>query len=208
MPTSLCKKLSAASPAAHQKTSRPTTSKQSKDTSMLKRTFIAASALLAATPALAAQNGTLGPTSTGSFDATLTIEAQPQAQVRVSGLTDLAFGTIQAGAPQVINRTTPVCIYATTPQGASLTVSQAGGTGFRMTSGANTVGLSLSLFNNVTGTPPTSVSNGTAIFLPTNTVSETCATGGAFEIQATAVTSSTTSPGNYSGTITLLVAPL
>jgi len=96
------------------------------------RLTLAASLALVASPSFAASDGTLGSTSTGTTDITLT----KGDGVQISGVTDVAFGaTTVAPGPQNMD----ACIFSTTG-GYSVEVQSLNtdGTELRMTDGAGT----------------------------------------------------------------------
>lgn len=167
--------------------------------------FVFAAALLAGTPALAAEQGTLGATSTGSITLSGTLENPPNG-TRISGLTDISFGTIsQAFNGNVY--TDQICIFHSSPT-FRITLSQAGVPTPRLL-GPNGGSIQLDVgLAGLSGTTPEFFSTGgTTTGLVGNRESPTCLTGPSQQFQAVYLLPPTAQPeGAYSATITLQVA--
>jgi hypothetical protein len=93
----------------------------------MKSLKLAAAAMALAMPgmAMAATDGTLGATSTGSFNASLTVTADTSNYVQIVGLDDIAFTGIVAG----FSGASPVqtiyfCLNKNTPGNVSLNIDQ------------------------------------------------------------------------------------
>lgn len=128
---------------------------------------LAALLLATAFPAHAATDGTLGPTSTGTFTASLEVTGSSD-QVQVIGLTDFDFGSITASATQI----TPVppqidrlCFNRSGPGNVLVTVNQtngSGGSGTTLSNGSSELGLNLAIIDPGPGTGRT-MANGAAV---------------------------------------------
>lgn len=64
-------------------------------------TALALTGLAAGPPAFAATDGTVGPTSTGTMQVSITLEAAPVPDVQIFGLEDIAFGSQQTDIFQI-----------------------------------------------------------------------------------------------------------
>ncbi len=83
------------------------------------------SALALPSVALAATDGTLGATSSGtlSLQAEVIEIVQPQSEVQISGLQDIDFGNILEGATGSAQTINSICIYLSTASTFSLTIT-------------------------------------------------------------------------------------
>jgi hypothetical protein len=157
----------------------------------------------------AATNGTLGTTSTGTQMVSVSIRNPADNRVRVSGLTDVNFGSVNAG--RQLSQFTSFCFYHTSPS-FSLTVQQPDVTssGFALT-GPNgaTIPLTLSLqvqdaSNFFFSYEP---ANGvTRTGLTGNTSSETCSFGFSNSGNYSINPPTGQVPGAYTGTLTFVMA--
>jgi hypothetical protein len=166
---------------------------------------------LGATPALAASNGLLGATSTGSVQISVTVPSR----VQITGLTDISFANAEPNA-QALNAQNN-CVWSNTAtKGYTITATGSGAGGaFTLASGALTPVPYAVLWNQSSGqTSGTALTASTAsgTFVSTATV-PTCATTASStsslivtiaQAQLQAMPSLTT----YTGTLTLLVNPL
>jgi spore coat protein U-like protein len=91
------------------------------------RTTLIAAAILA-TQAHAATDGTLGLSSTGSLNISLTAQSAPQAQIRISGLTDVNFGSVQIGQTPAPITQSNICVHMTLPGTYSIVLDGGGST--------------------------------------------------------------------------------
>ncbi|WP_380785317.1 hypothetical protein [Sphingomonas sp. R86521] len=172
---------------------------------------LGAASTLVAAPALAAPTqGTLGATSTG----TVTITVQVPSRVQITGLTDVAFGSVEPNAQAVSSQSN--CVWSNTAtKGYTITASGSGTAGaFTLTSGVLAPVSYAVQWNQTTGQSsgtalaPAAVSTG---FVSTATV-PTCLTGPTTTsslIVTIAPTQLATmaSLTTYTGTLTLLVSP-
>ncbi len=112
--------------------------------SALKRIAMAL-ALAAPGIAFAATDGTPGSTSTGTFNANVTISPQPATTVEVIGLNDFSFGSYFQGniVPEL---TDFLCLKRSTPGQVSVTITSSVA-GFNLVSGSQTIQLSVGFIN-------------------------------------------------------------
>lgn len=172
---------------------------------------LALSGLAAATPAFAATDGTVGPTSTGTMQVSISLEQPPASDVQIFGLDDIAFGSHQTDIFQI----------------------QTGRTFCMTKSDGGTVNLMIidNVNPNAFADPSITFALANAgVFLPMKidihepagqvlgmiegfaiqfTASPTCIDGGAgdFAISVTIPVDPSDALGSYSSTLTLLVAP-
>ena len=160
-------------------------------------------------PAIAATQGSLGTTSTGS----VSINASVPNRIELTGLTDVAFTnqdpTVAAASAQSI------CVWSnTSTKGYYVTASGSGtASAFTLASGASTVPYSVEWAGSPAQTSGTPLTAATALHgLVSTATNPTCATGpgssaslvvriGTADLQA--MQAATT----YTGTLTLVVAP-
>ena len=157
----------------------------------------------------AATNGTLGTTSTGTQTVSVSVRNPADNRVRVSGLNDVNFGSINATGRQ-ISQFSNFCFYHTSPS-FSLTIQQPDVTsGFALLGATGaTIPLTLSVsvqdasFGFISYEPVNGVARTGLIG---NTTSETCNFGfsnsGTYSITPPAGQA----PGAYTGTLTFVMA--
>ncbi len=168
---------------------------------------------------MAATDGTPGATSTGSFNATLTLESPPASTVQILGLRDLALGTftIGAGGSQGgFGVGTAFCMKRSDAGNIFLTVSQTipDGEGFFLFSGidSNTDGISdrvpvqvyLSRLDDTSAYLANGVPSNEA---PSPSACNVGTFGTAHFINVEVAQQNGLLAGSYSGTFTVLVAP-
>lgn len=151
----------------------------------------------------AATDGTLGATSQGTVNISLTI---PQL-VRISGLSDIALGTVTS-APATGNTT--ACIYSNSAGNYSITATGSGTAGaFTVTDGTNNISYSSTWDDGVAGA--TALTAGTALTgrQGASTTSVTCGGGSnsTFAITFSEADIAAAPQGNYTGVATLLISP-
>ena len=170
---------------------------------------IAGSMLLAA-PAAASTQGSFGATSTGS----LTINASVPGRVRISGLSDVTFSSVDpsVNASDAQN----VCVWSnTSTRGYSITATGSGTAGaFTLASGALTpVPYTVQWAASSGQTSGTSLTAATALTSQTSSATNSdCSAGpsssASLVVSIGSATLQTMSAGvTYNGTLTLLVAP-
>ncbi len=153
-----------------------------------------------------ATQGTLGPTSTGTVNISLTI---PQL-VKISGLSDIALGTI-SGAP--VSGNTTACIYSNNSGNYAVTVTGSGAGGAFTIAGpspatTSTIAYTADWIANSITAPLTA---GTKLTGRTgaNTTSVNCAGGSnaTFSVTFSEAAITAVPSGAYSGTATILISP-
>ncbi len=179
-------------------------------------------ALLAmASSSLAQSQGSLGSTSTGSHDVSLTL-TQPTAtsnQVRITGLSNVSMGSFPTNYVQdIVGRNYNVCFYHNSPT-FKLTISRTSNPekskGFKLVSSTgNEIPLRFDLYTGATSfsnayTP--SIIDGIAINGVTgNNSSETCSSGGKgylfYSVGTDGKLPANTPAGNYSATFQITLA--
>ena len=163
-------------------------------------------AVFASTSSIAATDGTLGTTSTFSYNVTITIPER----VRISGLQDAAFGAFGSSDTRIND---DVCIYSNTSGGNyDVTATGSGaGNAFTIASGPNTVPYRL-FWNDVTGTVgQTELSAGTTLVGQTGAdrTDTSCSGGNNANIDILIERASVEGNpnGTYTGVITLVIEP-
>lgn len=172
-------------------------------------TVFAVAASLVATPAFAATQGTLGATSTGS----LTITASVPSRARITGLSDVAF-TNQDPATAASDAQN-VCVWSNTATKAYTVTASGSGTAnaFTLTNGSSTVPYSVAWASSINQTSGSALTSGTAsASLTSSATHQTCASGPTASASlivgiATTDLGNMSAGSNYTGTLTLLVAP-
>jgi hypothetical protein len=179
----------------------------------MKRAGLALGAMAAmalpSTEAMAASQGSLGATSTGS----VSISASVPNRARITGLSDVAF-TNQDPAVAASNAQN-VCVWSNTATKAYTITATGSGTAsaFTLTNGTTTVPYSVEWASSTGQTSGTALSTGTASASLTSTATnQTCASGptasASLIVGITTANLGTMSSGSsYTGTLTLLVTP-
>lgn len=165
-------------------------------------------ALILSEPALAATQGSVGSTSTGS----LSISATVPGRVQISGLTDIAFGTVD---PTVAaSSAEDVCVWSNTSgKGYSVTANGSGASNaFTLTDGTNTLAYDVQWADTSGQSSGTALSTGAALGAQVSTATNpTCSAGPAATasliVNMTAANLQAAVAGAYTGTLTLVVAP-
>lgn len=172
-------------------------------------TGVAASLLLTG-PALAATDGSLGTTSTGS----VTINASVPGRVRISGLTDVTFSNVDPSIAATDAQS--ICVWSnTSTRGYSITATGSGAaSAFTLSSGALPVVPYTVEWAPTSGqTSGTSLAAGTALTGQTSTaINSDCSAGPSASASLVVSVSSPTLQSmtggvTYNGTLTLVVAP-
>lgn len=167
------------------------------------------SVALTAMPALAATQGTVGATSTGS----VTITASVPNRARITGLTDVSFLNQDPGVAAASAQN--VCVWSNTATKAyTITASGSGSANaFTLAAGASTVPYSVEWASTAGQTSGTALSTGTAsASLISAATHQTCTSGpsasASLVIRMSTADLGTMSAGsNYTGTLTLLITP-
>lgn len=170
---------------------------------------VAALSAMLPSPVLAATQGTLGTTSTG----TISISASVPARARLSGLADVAFTSVDPTT--AASNAQSVCAWSNTAtKGYTITASGSGAANaFTLANGSLTVPYSVQ-WNATSGqTSGTALTAGTASagFVSTAT-NQNCASGPASSASlivgiAASDLQTMQAATNYTGTLTLLMAP-
>lgn len=165
-----------------------------------------AAVALAATPAFAATDGTLGSTSTGTLNVTATVpEPQNPTGARISGLQDFTFGDYTGSRMQLVK---DLCVYHSSTT-ARLTVSQVGrpaSTPLALVGPSNqTIPIALQFYAVTSGVELRT--SGETYERQWNIDSQTCSTGGVALITAVLLEGARPAAGAYSGQFQLVIAP-
>ena len=173
---------------------------------MIKKIALAAAFVaLSATAAYAATQGTLGATSTGTADISVTIAEQ----FRISSIQDYAFGTYSGTGNLTAND--DVCVYNNGTGDYRITASGSGAaSAFTVASGANTIAYQV-FYNDVTGTTGAvqlTAATQSGVQTGANTTINDCSAGGLsgnVEVRMLQAALQAAPAGAYTGTLTLLV---
>ncbi len=176
-------------------------------------------ALTASVPAMAATDGAFGTTSTGSFNASLQVNAPAGTLVQVIGLDDFTFPAVTGG----ITTNTPVpaieqpfCLVRSTAGNVLVTISQPGNAGsYNLSDGAgHTLSLSMLITSPLgSGGSSTGPNNGgTFAALPSNSGCDASSSNTFAHIlrlsPGTVVSQNAGQAyGNFSGAFTVTVSP-
>jgi hypothetical protein len=166
-------------------------------------------ALLASGTALAATQGNLGSTSTG----TVAIGASVPNRVQISGLTDVTFANQDPATPAANAQN--VCVWSnTSTKGYNVTATGSGAaSAFTLANGASTVPYSVEWAGSSGQSSGTALTTGSALTGLTSTAtSANCASGPSSSASLIVKISTASLQGmqaatNYTGTLTLVVAP-
>lgn len=170
---------------------------------------VAAGSVITGSAAVAASQGTLGATSTGS----IVISASVPSRARITGLRDVAF-TNQDPATAASDAQ-DVCVWSNTATKAYTITATGSGTSsaFTLSNGSATVPYSVEWASTSGQTSGTALSAGTATSsLTSSAANQTCssapAASASLVVKMSTVDLDTMSAGSsYTGTLTLLVTP-
>jgi hypothetical protein len=138
--------------------------------------------------------------------------APAAAKVRITGLSDVSFGTISNLTVDAV-QSQSICVYSNGPaQSYSIRADGSGGGGaFTLSSGVATLGYEIRWNNQAGQSNGTALSAGSSLSgQTTNAQNQTCSTGPSatasliVTLPATSISSATA--GTYSGTLTIIVA--
>jgi hypothetical protein len=171
--------------------------------------FVAGITLIAAVPAGASTQGSLGATSTG----TVTITASVAHRAQITGLTDIAFTNVDPASAATSSQSN--CVWSNTAnKGYSITATGSGTSGaFTLANGSLNVPYSVQWNAGGGQTSGTGLTAGTALGGMTSTAANpTCSTGAATTSSliisiAASDLQGMTSATSYTGALTLLVIP-
>ena len=176
--------------------------------SFARRALLALCALSVPAAASAASQGALGATSTGSVDISATVPGR----VQISGLSDVAFGTVD---PTVAaSNAQSVCVWSNT-SGRGYTVTGTGsGTGnaFTLSDGSNDLAYAVEWADTSGQSTGTALTPAAALAgLSSAAVDPTCSAGPASSasliVRMTAADLQAAVAGSYTGTLTIVDAP-
>lgn len=166
-----------------------------------------AMSLVASQSALAATDGTVGATSTGTSNISVNVPDL----IRISGLADLALGSYSGSGD--MSGADDICVYTNKAPGNYFVTASGSGAAnaFTITNGTNTIAYNV-FFNDTTGTSgEVSLASGVKSAQQTgaNTTSASC--GGSssanFHVVVPEANIQAAPAGSYSGTLTLVVEP-
>lgn len=170
--------------------------------------FLAVCGLSVPAAAVAASQGTLGATSTGSVDISATVPGR----VQISGLSDVAFGTVDPST--AASDAQNVCVWSNTSgRGYSLTATGSGAANaFTLSDGTNDLAYAVEWADSSGQSAGSALTPGTTLGgLASTAVSPTCSAGPAASasliVKLTTADMQAAVAGSYSGTLTLVVAP-
>lgn len=170
----------------------------------------AAASMLAAVPAQASTQGSFGSTSTGS----ISINASVPGRVRISGLSDVSF--VNADPSSAASNAQSVCVWSnTSTRGYSITATGSGtGSAFTLSNGANPPApYTVQWAGSASQSSGTALASGAALTGLTSTATNSdCSAGPAASASLIVTIGSPTLQSmvagvNYTGTLTLVVAP-
>jgi hypothetical protein len=175
----------------------------------LKAAVVAVAAAATATPVSAATQGSLGSTSTGS----VSISASIPSRVRISGLSDVAFTNVDPSLDAANAQN--VCVWSnTSTKGYQITASGSGaGNAFTLANAALVVPYMVEWSGTSGQTGGTGLAPGSTLTGLTSTATNaSCASGPSTSASlivkiAAADLQGMNAATNYTGTLTLLVAP-
>ncbi len=175
----------------------------------MKKLLMAAAAIALSTgTAHAANQGTLGATSTGD----ITITASVQARVRITGLADVSWTNQDPGT--AATNAQDVCVWSnTSTKGYTVTASGDGASNaFTLANGALTVPYSVQWNASAGQTTGTALTTGSASGTLTSTATnQTCSAGESASLVVgigTSDLSGMQAATSYSGVLTLVVSPV
>lgn len=164
-------------------------------------------AALLAAPAAASSDGTLGPTSTGSFNVSATISPSPVDEVQVFGLDDFSFAGTE-GQSSIDSQTKSFCVIRETGGTVGLTISSfdAADTYFRVKTPGGADEIQMLFTFHHTGTPSgVTLTEGTEELFPAEA---TCTDGVTpIALAISLLNTGSAAAGNYSNSFLVTVAP-
>ena len=170
-------------------------------------TGIALTTALFAGQAMAASQGTIGDTSTGNSDVTLTIVDK----VRISGVSDIALGTFD-GSTDLAGGTS-FCVYRNGGDGYTMTLSADGKTAFEVASviSGDTIGFSAKVDNDNDASNGSAIAHGATSATYAGNAALDCGGGVnasiAVNFAAADLQAAGTAP-DYTATVVILVQPI
>lgn len=166
---------------------------------------------LAAMPAIAAVQGSLDSTSTGSSDISLTVNDS----VKITGLDDVTFPAYGASDTGAINQGDAFCVYRNGADGYNITASNPNGAEFSIVSAitGDTIQYSLALDESADASAASVITYNQPVAFKSGSDEVDCGdeTNGvntAFDIRIGEQEIRDASTGTYTGTLQLLVEPI
>lgn len=169
---------------------------------------LAAAPMMTVYKAQAATDGTLGATSTGLLNLSVTKDAR----VKISDLGDLTRSAWEEGNGDV-NLSDTVCVYSTRANGGYKVNPQGSGaaSAFTLANGSNLMPYAVAWADSASGTAAALSANTlSAAFQNASTSSPTCIGGGnnaRLDVKITAAAMTAAVDGTYNGVLTLIVSP-
>ncbi len=156
------------------------------------------------TGAFAASQGSIGSTSTGTTDISLTIDPL----VRITGMSDIGLGTFNG--TDDISGTDDVCVYSNTSGNYMITASDGDADGFKLVNGGASIVYEVKWNDQDADT--TALVDGTQFATAQNNASTTTSdcgggTNATIKIAVTAANMLLVVPNVYTATLTILVEP-
>ena len=156
----------------------------------------------------AATQGSLGGTSTGTVEVSATVPGR----VQISGLSDIAFGTVDPAAAAASAE--DVCVWSNT-SGRAYTVTATGSgasNAFSLSDGSNSLNYAVEWAGTAGQSAGTALVSGTALGgLSSTATNPTCSSGPAASasliVKMAAADLQAAAASSYTGTLTLVVAP-
>lgn len=165
-------------------------------------------AVAAPEAAFAANQGNIGTTSTGS----VSISATVPGRVQISGLSDLAFGTVDPTTAAASAE--DVCVWSNTSgRGYTVTANGSGtANAFTLSDGTNTLAYDVEWAGSAGQSAGTALAVGTPLGgLVSSAVNPTCSSGPSASatliVRLSAANMQAAVANSYTGTLTLIVAP-
>ena len=163
-----------------------------------------AAAALLSSGAYAAVDGTLGATSTGSVDISLTVNGA----VKISNLADI---TLPAFSGADVGQSQTACVYSNSTGGVYTITATATGGSFDLLNGANSIPYVVE-YDDQSGGGAATLTHGTsATMAGASGTDDDCGGSGSnatIQIDVTAADASAVPQGTYTSTLTLVVAPI
>ena len=177
-------------------------------TNTVKRLALLSAIIIYPGLASAATPGTLGATSTGSIGISATVPGR----VQISGLSDVAFGTVDPATPA--SSAQDVCVWSNT-SGRTYDITATGSgaaSAFTLTDGSNLLPYSVEWGANAGLSSGSAFTAGTSLTgLASAATDPTCSSGPAASasliVKMTAADMQAAVASSYTGTLTLVVAP-
>lgn len=157
----------------------------------------------------AASDGTLGATSTGRSNITITVTRE----LRINNLGDISLGTFDVATAPFVGTDT-LCVYDNGSTAYQMTLSSLNGSGiFEMINGANRITYTVEYDDTGTGASYSSATEAVALVAQANATStnDSCVTAGSdnatVRVTVTAANVSNAANGTYTDTLSAVIAP-